>query len=247
MTHRFYVPAASISGDTVFFAEDQRNQLKNVLRLRPGDAVCVIDGSGSERLVRLTELGASARGETVETKLPDTEPRIRLTLLLGMPKGEKLEMILQKCTEIGAAEFLVMETERSVPRIGPERLPGRLARWSAVVREAVEQSGRTRLPTVDGVISFQDALRGAKESEIAFIAYESEQERYLLSEVSLLAQRGSAALMVGPEGGFTESEVAEARAEGVVPVSLGRRILRAETAAIAGTALVVFGAEDQAR
>ena len=241
MIHRFFVPAESISGDTVLFAEDQRKQMKNVLRLRPGDAVRVIDGSGSERLVKLSDVGAAARGETVETTQPDTEPRLRLTLLQGMPKGEKLELILQKCTELGAAGFAVMETERSVPRIGPDRLPGRLARWNAVIREAVEQSGRTRLPTVEGMISFRDAIRRAKESEIAFIAFEGEKERHLISEISLLAQRGSAALMVGPEGGFTETEVADACAEGVMPVSLGQRILRAETAAIAGTALMVLG------
>lgn len=244
--HRFYVPANRISGDRVSFETDQRRQIRNVLRLRPGDLVAVLDGSGREYATRIETLDErQALGRILETKSPAAEPHVRLTLVQGLPKGEKVALILQKCTEIGVAEFLLVETARSVPRIPSGKMPGRLERWRAIVREAVEQSGRTRPPSVKGVIPLADALSRTRNCDARIIAWEEEKGPSLSSTLPGLAGAREIACFVGPEGGFTAEEVAAARAEGVTPVSLGPRILRAETAAIVGAALIIYGLERQ--
>lgn len=247
MTHRFFVPAECVSEERIEFTDEQRKQMRNVLRLRPGDMVAALDGSGREFVVKITELSAGrAAGEVLQAGTPDTEPPVRLTVIQGMPKGEKLDFILQKCTEVGVSEFLIMETARSVPKLSPERIPGRLQRWNAIVREAAEQSGRARLPGVEGIIPFETALARAKTCDAGLIAWEGERERTLHSQMARIREARTAAYMVGPEGGFTEDEIARAAAEGIVPVSLGPRVLRTETAAMVGAALIIYGAEEQA-
>jgi len=241
MTHRFFVPADRISGNQVSFTEDQRRQIRNVLRLRPGDAVVAFDGSGRELVAEIEALDEShALGRVLEIRTPATEPGLRLTLIQGIAKGEKLDFILQKCTEIGAAEFIIVETARSVPRIPQEKMPAKLERWRAIVREAAEQSGRARLPTVDGVIPFRRALARVRNCA-GIIAWEGERALTLSSELPRLVGADRVAYFVGPEGGFTPDEIAAARTEGIVPVSLGPRTLRTETAAVVGAALITYG------
>lgn len=224
------------------FTEDQRRQMRNVLRLHPGDMVAVFDGSGREYQTEITLLDQTqAAGKVLKSTTPDTEPRLRVTLIQGLPKGEKLELVLQKCTEIGVAEFLIVETERSVPHIPKDRLQSRLERWRSIVREAAEQSGRVRLPDVHGVIPFADALARVNKSVTNLIAWEKERDIFLSPDLPWLAGAREVSYFVGPEGGFTDEEIAKARLEGVIPVSLGPRTLRTETAAIVGAALMIYG------
>ena len=242
--HRFYVPADRISGDQVSFEAGQRRQMRSVLRLRPGDFVALLDGSGREYKVQIEILDdTQALGRILEAAEPAVESEVHLTLVQGLPKGEKIDLILQKCTEIGVAEFLVAETARSVPRIPSGKMHSRLERWRAIAREAAEQSGRTRLPAVSGVIPFADALSRTRDTDARIIAWEEEEELSLPSMLPSLAGARRIAYFVGPEGGFTAEEVAAARAEGITAVSLGPRVLRTETAAIAGTALIIYGLE----
>ena len=238
MTHRFFVAPQSVSGDRVEFSSEQRNQLRNVLRLGPGDKVTALDGSGREFLVELATLDERlASGRILSVAAPDTEPRTELTLIQAMPKGEKLELILQKCTEIGVSEFLIVETSRSVPRIPQERIPARLDRWRSIVREAAEQSGRTRMPIVAGVIPFREAVARARDCDVRVIAREGGSTDPLITESP---PAGQIALVIGPEGGFSEEEIAAAADAGFEPVSLGHTTLRTETAAIVGAALILI-------
>jgi 16S rRNA (uracil1498-N3)-methyltransferase len=238
MIHRFYVAPERIHGDTVEFTSDQRKQIKTVLRLRPNDLVAAFDGSGREFAIRIEALDPSAFGRILETRSPDVEPPIRLTLVQGLPKGDKIDLILQKCTEIGVSRFLLVETARSVPRIPQERLVGRLERWHAIVREAAEQSGRVRLPEIGGVVPFRAAL-SELQGQKAFIAWEEERSRSLAAELSGLEGAHEAVCFIGPEGGFTSDEVDAAARAGATPVSLGPRILRTETAAIVASSLII--------
>ena len=130
-----------------------------------------------------------------------------------------------------------------MPRIPPEKVAPRLDRWRAIAREAAEQSGRTRVPSVDGVIPFKEALARAKGG-VGLIAWEEESELLLSSELSRLLDAGAVTLFIGPEGGFSAEEVAEARKGGVISVSLGPRTLRTETAAIAASALIIYTLEN---
>jgi 16S rRNA (uracil1498-N3)-methyltransferase len=211
--------------------------MRNVLRLLPGFEVRAFDGSGQEFVVELTEVGHSASGVVREILNPSTEPSIRLTLVQGLPKGEKTDFIFQKCTEIGVSEFILTETARSVARIPADRLEGRLERWRSIVREAAEQSGRVRLPEV-GLKSFKEAMK--LPHGVGIIAWEGERETTLSQVIVRLKTEEHITLFVGPEGGFTEEEIADARTAGIQPVSLGPRILRTETAAVVASALIIY-------
>ena len=238
--NRFYLPPERITEDLVTFTPEQRKQLRNVLRLQPGSRVSVFDGSGAEYLAEIASLDdREATAVIISTSRPDTEPPLRLTLIQGIPKGEKIDLILQKCTEIGVARFLIAETERSITHIPPAKVPDRLDRWRSIVREAAEQSGRVLLPTVEGVLTFKQALTEAQTHAHALIADPTAAEFFEI-QCSMLDIRCSIAVLIGPEGGFTPKELDSARSAGITPVSLGPRILRTETAAVVASALAVF-------
>lgn len=243
MSHRFFVSPACVSEGQVVFTEDQRKQIKNVLRLHPGEIVYTLDNSGREYVTEIQALDESrALGRIMEVRLPATESKMRMTLIQAMPKGEKLDFILQKCTEIGVSKFVLTETERSVARIPTEKVQARLDRWRAIVREAAEQSGRACLPVVEGILPFRRALEEAAGCP-AMMAWEGERTANLIAVLRQLGRPDEVAVLIGPEGGFTAGEVDQARAAGIVPVSLGPRTLRTETAAIVASALVILGQE----
>ena len=240
MAHRFYVPPDAISDNEVRFSGDQRKQIKNVLRLRAGDVVNVFDGAGQEFAVSLKTIDDPATGVILQTTTPSTEPEVRLTLIQSLPKGEKIDLILQKCTEVGVSNFLFLETARSIPHVSPEKLPSRLERWRSIVKEAAEQSGRVRLPSVDWAVSFDEALKRISSIDHRLIAWECHEGSTLMSKLPEFKGAKDIALFIGPEGGFTEQEIEKARNAGVTPISLGSRILRTETAAIVGSALIIY-------
>ncbi len=242
--HRFYVPAALIREGCAQLSSEQQKQIKLVLRMKPGDTVLVFDGSGLEFRSELRSDGAGGVcARLVEGYRPDTEPPFRLTIVQGIPKGDRLEMILQKCTELGAAEFLIVQTERSVPRITGDKIGPKLERWRAIVKEAAEQSGRACLPAVDGVMTLRDALGRVKKRGPVLIAWEQQRGAELCTMLRRLKGESDIAMMIGPEGGYAPDEVNAAVEAGAVPVSLGTRILRTETAAIAASAILIHGLE----
>lgn len=242
--HRFHVPTERIIEGRALLSAEQQKQLKHVLRMRPDDEIAVFDGSGLEFHTRLeADSTGTLSARVLETLKPDTEPSTRLTIIQSIPKGEKLELILQKCTEIGAAEFLIVSTERSVPKIASDKLPARLERWRAVVREAAEQSGRVRLPNVDGVFPLGEALARIRGKGTILAAWECETRMELFSALRSLTGVPDVVLLIGPEGGFAPSEISAAVEAGAIPVSLGPRILRTETAAIAASAIIVYALE----
>ncbi|MHB0998700.1 MAG: RsmE family RNA methyltransferase [Armatimonadota bacterium] len=238
MAHRFYLPPNQIIDGITHFSDDQRKQIRNVLRLHAGDTVAVFDGSSLEYDV---ELRSDETGRITNTRELHTEPGVRITLVQSLPKGEKLEFILQKGTEIGISSFLIITTRRSVPTISADKLPKRLDRWRSIVKEAAEQSGRARVPDVDGIFKLKDALAHVKGEAKGLIAWEEEKEISLPSLMSDLSGSKEIFLFIGPEGGFDPEEVSLASNSGAAPVSLGPRILRTETAAIVGSALLIYG------
>lgn len=241
--NRFYIPRTSIEGDVVRFSEEQRKQIHNVLRMRTGDTVAAFDGSGCEYTVELASTEAECAGKVTGVKTLDTEPGVNLTLIQSLPKGEKTEWIIQKGTEVGVSRFIFMTTSRSVPNISADKLPKRLIRWKNIAKEAAEQSGRALVPEVDGIFTYKQALDMAGKSGIGIIAWEEEKSESLHGVMPRLAASGEISLFIGPEGGFTSEEITKARDAGITPVSLGRRILRTETAAVVGAALIIYGVE----
>lgn len=232
--HRFFLPVDAFDADEVTFPPDIARQIRRVLRLRPGDRVMALDGSGGECTVRLDLVASAVRG-TVEERRPNiAEPAAELALYAGTLKSARLEWVLQKGTELGVSRFVPIITARSVAHEGGEN---RRWRFDAVVREAAEQSRRGRIPSVSRPLSFQNALADAARG-LAIILWEGERSIHL-RDVPLDTNSGPIGLFVGPEGGFAEDEIALARAHGAHIATLGARILRAETASIAAATLLL--------
>lgn len=233
--HRFFVPPGAVRHDEVEFPADLSRQIDRVLRLKSGDQVLVLDGTGTEHTVRLELVGRVTTGSVVLHTRNLAEPAIRLTLYQGLIKGTKLELVLQKCTEVGVSRFVPMTTARAVPT-GPST--SRQARFETIVREAAEQSGRGQIPTVVPSAPFPEALMDAcRAGPVVFLWEESRGVR--LSDVPRPSKGAGVSLFVGPEGGFSSDEAESARRAGAHVVTLGPRILRAETAAIVGSAILL--------
>jgi len=241
--HRFFLPPASFQNDEIVFSAETARQVFRVLRLHSGERVVVLDGSGMEYEVNLMDVGASGvTGRVVERRMNRVEPGTHLTLYLCLTQREKFEWMLQKCTEVGASRFVPVVSARSLVQEGRDAEKKHL-RWQRIVQEAAEQSGRGLLPTVAEPVKFSAALQEAHASyQVSLFMWEGEKQVMLrdVLQTQALPNPARIAILIGPEGGFTLEEVEMARAAGLLPVSLGKRILRMETAALVAASLVLY-------
>ena len=215
-----------------------------MLRHRPGQQVVALDDTGSQHLVELVHVHPSeTTGRVLESAISTGEPRVKVALYQALLKSQKFELAIQKCVELGVSHFIPVSCERSVVAVrdsGKSRK--KLERWRRIILEAAEQSERGRLPSLTSPCSFKDACDSA--SGPALILWEHESKSGLERGLRELRKRhgdlDSMSVFVGPEGGYTESEVEYAASRGVLPVSLGPRVLRAETAGMAAVAAIMF-------
>jgi len=235
------------------------HQIRNVLRLVPGDAIVVLDDSGWEYEVRLAAVEPTQVSGQVENKvLGRGEPRAKITLYQSLLKGDRFEWVLQKGTELGVVEFVPVVSDRCVVGSVDDVSKVKVERWQRIILEAAEQSRRSRLPRLQMPSLFPQACERARRSDLALLPWEEEQTRTLRSMLTdwnalpttaqgrTVTSRKpfSISLFIGPEGGFTPREADQARRYGIAPVSLGPRILRAETAALAAVTMVLYQLED---
>jgi 16S rRNA (uracil1498-N3)-methyltransferase len=228
-------PEHLADGRVTFDAEESRH-LTRVLRLRAGDMVVATDGAGHDYTVRLERLGDAATGTVLATAAGIRESPLAITLIQGVPKGDKLEAIVRAATQLGVARVRPALCERTVVRLEPSRWRERARRWQRVAREAAKQCGRAVVPEVEPPRPLADWLAAAESVDLALCLWEGGGTP--LSAV--LRDAGtprSATVLVGPEGGLSASEVAAARARAFVVASLGPRIVRTETA---GPAIVAI-------
>jgi 16S rRNA (uracil1498-N3)-methyltransferase len=236
--HRFYVPPEVLTGSPVQLPAETAHQLLRVLRLRPGARITLFCGDGEECEAEILTLDArSASARLLEHRRPEVELRCRLHVALAVLKGEKLDWAVQKLTELGAARFSLVTTERTIVSAGEERWPRRLERLRKIAQEAAEQSGRVLLPELREPITLAQLL--AEHPGALILAPGAEMT--LLGAVTPCPEEVT--VLIGPEGGFSDTEMARALERGARAVSLGRRILRAETAAVAAAALVAAAGE----
>jgi len=240
--HRFFIPRLCFEGDWVRFPEETAFQIHRVLRLKPGQMVIALDGEGQEAEVRLERVESrEAEGLVLLQRHAPGEPHFELTMLLALTQRDKFEWMLQKCTELGVTQFVPVICARSLSHAEREAQK-KLDRWQKIVKEAAEQSRRGRVPGVSAVMRYQDALvNHSMQVGLDLIAWEDEDGQSLRGLMRTAGRQVSQArLLVGPEGGFELDEVALARQYGFIAVSLGRRILRMETAAMACAALIMY-------
>ncbi len=243
---RFFVKPEQIVGEFVYLDGDDAHHLRVVLHAQPGTKIAVLDGSGREWPAALTELGKTkASAQLREPFEPHTEPNVQVTVAQALPKvGEKMEQVLQRGTEIGAAGFEVFSSERSLTHLTGERQEKRQVRWAAIVKTAAEQAHRAVLPPLSITGELRDVLASASGYDIALLAYEGEADTLL--KPLLAAQTAPPKrllVIIGPEGGFSDTEIKAARKAGVQTVSLGPRILRTETAALVMVSQILYALE----
>jgi 16S rRNA (uracil1498-N3)-methyltransferase len=232
---RFFVPSQNLLVDPVPLPEEVVHHLGAVLRLSVGEEILLLDGAGRLCLCRLESLGRRAGTARVLECRQESESVLPIRLLQGLPKGDKMDLVLQKGTELGLSTFTPVLAERSVP--SADRGEKRRQRWERIIREAAQQSRRVSLPRLDNLVPLADALQTCGE-DLRLLLWE-EESRPLAASIPAAAPR-SAVVLVGPEGGFSAAEVALARRAGFMPVSLGPRILRSETAGLAITAILQY-------
>jgi len=243
--HRFFVTDQSLRGKQVTLTGQQAHQIHNVLRMGPGDHIIVLDNTGSEYTVALTEVGRQqVLGQVMYKQPVQAEPRTQITLYQSILAREKFEWVLQKCTEVGVTRFVPTVTERSIVR-RPDTVTGRrLSRWRRIVTEAAEQSGRGRIPQLEAPVNFPDAVSGLGGFDRSLIgsphAAGPSLRELLQGGDTEPVRQWRIALLIGPEGGFTDEEVQHACVNGANPISLGRRILRTETAAMVASAIILY-------
>jgi 16S rRNA (uracil1498-N3)-methyltransferase len=238
---RFFVAPAVLADPTqVVLPPEVANQARAVLRLRPGDTVTLLDGTGDAAEVRLTAISREAVvGQIISLGPVRTEPRTQLILYQGLLKAAKFEWIAQKGTELGIAALVPVLCARSVVEAVSA---AKLARWRTILTEAAEQSDRGRVPTLQTPMTLTDALTTLPSGATTLLAYEDLARTTTPAPSIAQALQASPAtvrIFIGPEGGFTSAEIALAQAQGVQLVTLGPRILRAETAAIVAMTLIM--------
>ena len=249
--NRFFVAPTAIDKGTVILSGSQAYQAVTVLRMGPGSSLQALDNSGWQYEAEVVSATNSVVTARITSKtLVNAEPRTKITIVQGLLKAAKFEVVLQKCTELGVVAFVPAITERSVVGHVGEVGSTKLERWNRIIVEAAEQSGRGKLPVLKPAMMLDQAFDQARG--LSLLAWE--QERSLTIREALKSAQSSTSakaqgpgqrpfsvnLFIGPEGGFSSAETELARAYGILPVSLGRRTLRAETAAIAATALILY-------
>jgi 16S rRNA (uracil1498-N3)-methyltransferase len=248
---RFFIPPAWIRGNDVSVMGPQAHQIAHVLRMRPGDVVVFLDNSGWEIETRLSFVDSHAvRGTVVRRRLSTAEPHTKISLYQSVLKSNRLEYVLQKGTELGIVEFVPLLADRCVMS-DLDALERKHERWERIIQEAAEQSRRGRKPTLRSAALLPQACEQiARAGGLSLILWEGEEQlalHDLLRSPRMRAARPFIVnLIVGPEGGFTASEVDVARRYDVLPVHLGPRILRAETAGIVAAAVILYELGDMA-
>jgi len=236
---RIFVPAGQIEGDLVHLSPEVLRHLRRVLRLQAGDLLRATDGAGRELLVRLEAVEEQLQGRIVERSHPATESPLAATLVQALPKKDLMEQVLQKAVELGVSAIQPVVTGRTVAVMRAGRGGARRQRWQRIIEAAVAQSGRTTLPRLGEVMTWEQFLARVPGGGLKILLREREG-RHLGEIVSSRPGAARIVLAVGPEGGWEEREVRAALGAGFEVAGLGPRILRTETAGVAALALLQF-------
>ncbi len=232
---RFFVCPEELEGESLTLTGENAQHAK-VLRLKPGEQVLLCDGLGRECLCELAE-GMTVR--VLERRISQTEPAVRVSVYMAFPKADKLEHVIQKATELGAYEIVAFPSSRCISRPDDKSLKKKLERWQKIAASAAEQSGRGYIPQVLAVGSYAEALNRAAQADKALLFYENEHAVTLRMALEAGSYQ-TVSLLTGPEGGLEEREVEQARAAGMEVCTLGKRILRCETAPLCALSAVMY-------
>ncbi len=233
--HRFIIEPGRVLGDVVLLSAEEARHALRVLRLSPGDAVQLSDGAGALFSGELLENGQVRLMEPIV----GTEPPVQLTLYQGLPKFEKLELVCQKATELGVSRIVPVKMERCVVKLSGPDGEKRRERLHKICQEASKQCGRAKVPEVLAPVGFRQALALIRQEQLALLAWEEARGLSLGGAHERQPDAGRIGLIIGPEGGVSAAEAEAITREGALSITLGPRILRTETAAIAAGAVIM--------
>lgn len=243
--HRFFVEPHQVAEDTIRIEGTDVNHIKNVLRMKVGDVLQISDGHNQQYLCSILSMESTEVVVSIEETLAtSTELPSKLYLFQGLPKGDKMEFIIQKAVELGVYEIIPVATKRAVVKLDEKKAAKKVERWNSIAESGAKQSGRNVVPAVMDVMSYNEALAYAKKLDVVLIPYElaegMEETRQIIADIR---QGQSVGIFIGPEGGFEVEEVERAKMQGILPVTLGKRILRTETAGLTMLSILMYHLE----
>lgn len=234
---KFFVPKENIGDAKITIVGEDVLHIKRVLRMRAGDSLTLCDSAGLDYTAVIEEIGDSIVCAIEKCEKSQAEPPIRVTLFQGIPKAAKMDYIIQKTVELGICEIVPCALNRCVSKIEGEK---KTARWQKIAEEAAKQSGRGIIPKISAPLDLAAAIEKMKENELCFVPYECEEQNRLREVLTSNGDTKTAAFMIGPEGGFDKAEIELLQKNGIKPVTLGRRILRTETAGEAVLSMLMY-------
>ena len=244
--YQFFVEPSQIQGTRVVITGNDVNHIKNVLRMQPGEEIAVSNGEdGKEYRCGIEELNEDEIVCTLRfVKEDGVELPSRIYLFQGLPKADKMELIVQKAVELGVYEIIPVATKRAVVKLDEKKAKSKINRWQTISEAAAKQSKRRMVPEIHSVMSFKEAVNYAKEMPVKLIPYELAEGMEKTKElISNLKPGEDIAIFIGPEGGFEESEIQAALENGIEPITLGKRILRTETAGFTVLSWIMYQLE----
>ncbi len=244
--YQFFVKPEQINGKDITITGSDVNHIKNVLRMKTGEEIAVSNGvDGKEYRCEITEIGE----DTIQCHLrfikeDGVELPSKVYLFQGLPKADKMELIIQKAVELGVYEIIPVATKRAVVKLDEKKAKAKIARWQGISEAAAKQSKRRVVPKIKEVMTFHEAVSYAKAMGVKLIPYElAEGMQATKSLIDGLLPGQEIAVFIGPEGGFEEGEIEEAQRNGIMPITLGRRILRTETAGFTVLSWIMYHLE----
>ena len=235
---RFFMAGTNILGGMAIMTGRDAEHVR-VLRLRPGEDMIICDGKGTDYKCRLVKADKEqVEAEVIEIVPCPAEPSVQVTVLCGLPKGDRTDYIIQKCVEAGASEIMFFQSDRCVAK--PDKPEKKLERWQRIAEEAAKQSGRGIIPQVNWAGEYADALNVANQKELGLFMYETGEREALNAVLEANSDVKTAAIVTGPEGGFAPFEADLARIVGLHICSMGERILRCETAPVVAVSALMY-------
>lgn len=243
--HHFFIKPEQKNKEYAVITGSDVNHIKNVLRMTSGEKVLLSDGTGQDFVSEIEEIQSEAiRLRILSEEAGSHELPAKLYLFQGLPKSDKMELIIQKAVELGVYEIIPLQTKRAVVRLDEKKEQNKLKRWRQIAESAAKQSKRSIIPNITQVKTLKEALAYAADFDYNVIPYECAVNMKETREYIRKCKNGrSIGIFIGPEGGFEETEVLLAKEQGAFPVTLGKRILRTETAGIAVLSVLMFELE----
>ena len=243
--HHFFVTPEQVKGEHIYIEGSDVNHIKNVLRMKIGEELGISDGNNKKYLCEIEYMTSEeVCVEIKEEQCADTELPSKIHLFQGLPKSDKMELIVQKAVELGAYEIIPVITKRAVVKLDEKKASKKVERWNSIAEGGAKQSGRNVIPKVTDVMTWKQALEYARGLDVVLIPYELAEGMQETRDIINNIQPGqSVGIFIGPEGGFETAEVESAIEYGAKPITLGKRILRTETAGLTTLSILMYHLE----